>query len=80
MYTWLTKSGINISNSLVHGHVYQSSPQAEMREHQQAFLQPLVDHQQRLATCTHTSIHISPECRIDRTLQHSACSIHKHDN
>lgn len=37
-YLVLTKSVKNISNSLVHGHVYQSSPQAEVREHQQAFL------------------------------------------
>lgn len=34
----LTKSGINIGNSLAHGHVYQSSPQAEVREDQQTFL------------------------------------------
>lgn len=49
-YTVHTKAGIHISNSLVHGHVYQPPSQAEVREHQQDFLQPLIEHEQRLAT------------------------------
>lgn len=49
-YTVHTKAGIHISNSLVHGHVYQPPSQAEVREHQQDSLQPLIEHEQRLAT------------------------------
>lgn len=68
-YTVLTKSGINISNSLVHGHVYQASPQAEVREHQQAFLQPLIEHQQRLVNHTHIYTQFMfHECRIDEKM------------
>lgn len=48
-----TKSGVDVSDGLVHGHVDQAPPQAEVRQHQQAFLQPLVEHQQRLAAERH---------------------------
>lgn len=51
--TSFTKSGVDISDGLVHGHVDQAPPQAEVRQHQQAFLQPLVEHQQRLAAERH---------------------------
>lgn len=44
----LTKSGIDVCDSLVHGHVDEPSAQAEVREHKEAFLQALVEHQQRL--------------------------------
>lgn len=69
--TWedavLTKPGINICNCLIHGHVYQSSPQAEVREHQQQFLQPLIEHQQRLATRRHKHIHFTSHCHEQST-------------
>lgn len=44
-----TKSGINVGDGLVHGHVDQAPAQTEVGQHQQAFLQPLVEHQQGLA-------------------------------
>lgn len=43
-----TESGVNVCDSLVHGHVDKTPAQAEVGQNQQAFLQPLVEHQQRL--------------------------------
>lgn len=51
----LTEPGVNISNGLIHGHVDEAAAQAEVREHQQAFLQPLIERQQRLTT-RHTHV------------------------
>ena len=48
-----TKSGIDVGDCLVHGHVYEPPAQAEVREQQQQLLQPLVERQQRLRQRRH---------------------------